>query len=165
MDFILWELCAILEGREVCFFAPGDGGIFAIDTSSILPFSPFGDNVLTGRSYQIFENLGKLYLLIANSWKLTLYELGNGSIYNTWFAQGGDLSRRNHLPISSLLSVKEEKHKSCFEISRGEVNLICEGRIYDVSGRRIFEGKGKFKERGIFFIKVEGKIFKVILQP
>jgi hypothetical protein len=158
-------ICAILEGKEVCFFAPGDGGIFAIDTSSILPFSPFGDNVLTGRSYQIFENLGKLYLLIANSWKLTLYELGSGSTYNTWFAQGGDLSRRNHLPISSLLSVKEEKHKNCFEISRGEVNLICKGRIYDVSGRRIFEGKGKFRERGIFFIKVEGKIFKVILQP
>ncbi len=158
-------MCAILEGKEVCFFAPGDGGFFAIDTSAnLLPFSPFGDNVLTGRAYQIFEHLGKLYLIVANSWRIALYELGNGSIYLTWFAQGGDLSRKNHLPISSLLSVKEDL-KSCVEISREYVLLSCNGRIYDILGRKVFEGRGKFKRNGIFFVKVENRLFKIILQP
>jgi len=158
-------LCAILEDKEVCFFAPGDGGIFAIDTSAtLLPFSPFGDNVLTGRSYQLFENSGRLYLIIANSWNLTLYELGNGSSYGTWFAQGGDLSRRNHLP-SLTTSIKEEKPKDCVEFSKREVFLICDGKIYDISGRKVFDGRGKFRRRGVFFVKVKDKIFKVILQP
>ncbi len=157
-------LCANLNGNETCLFGSGEGWIYAFDTlGNLQRFSPFEVGVLIGKSYQIFEKDGKIYLIVANSWSLKLYELGNGSTYNHWYAVNGSISRTNHLHTVVYTLSEERKRKDiCFKISKEGISLNCYGKIFDVSGRKVFEGKGVFGKTGVYFVKVGGKVFKVI---
>ncbi len=159
-------LSAFINGRETYIFAPGDGGFFTFDSlGKIVSNSPFGNNVLTGRSYQLFENGGKVYLLLANSWKITLYELGEGTIWGYWYYSGGDLSRRNYLNVGTVNVSEITDTKGCISVERDKVVMECEGVIYDVLGRRVFKRKGVFSKRGVFFVKVKDRVLKVLLKP
>ncbi|MEO0207280.1 MAG: C25 family cysteine peptidase [candidate division WOR-3 bacterium] len=158
-------LSAFINGKETYIFAPGDGGFFAFDSlGNIIPLSPFGNNVLTGRSYELFENGGKVYLLLANSWNITLYELGEGTISGYWYYSGGDLSRRNYLNVGTISVSEITDSKGCVFIERDKVVMECEGVIYDVLGRKVFKGKGVFSKRGAFFVKVKDRVLKVVLK-
>jgi len=101
---------------------------------------------------------------LANSWNITLYELGEGTISGYWYYSGGDLSRRNYLNVGTISVSEITDSKGCVFIERDKVVMECEGVIYDVLGRKVFKGKGVFSKRGAFFVKVKDRVLKVVLK-
>lgn len=160
-------LCAYIDSTETCFFGSAEGWIYAYDIyGNKIPYSPFDVGVWPGKSYQLFERSGKIYLVLADSWEVKLYELGKGTTSGYWYAPDGNIARTNYLDRGAVNVYESRKlPKPCFKVMKEGVNLLCGGEIYDISGRRVFKGKGLFKRRGVFFIKVGKFVKKVIIHP
>jgi len=62
------------------------------------------------------------------------------------------------------LSWAEGNDKNMESLYRGYIQLEEFGRIYDIRGKKVAEGKGKISlRRGIYFIRTGGRTYKVIL--
>jgi len=61
---------------------------------------------------------------------------------------------------TSLLSYRDE-----ILISKGYIDLSEFGRVYDITGKKVAEGKGKiYLKRGIYFVQSGGRKYKVIVR-
>ncbi len=56
-------------------------------------------------------------------------------------------------------------HRDEILISKGYVDLFEFGRIYDVKGKKVAEGKGKiYLKKGVYFVQIGGRKYKVIVR-
>jgi hypothetical protein len=50
-------------------------------------------------------------------------------------------------------------------ISKGYIDLSEFGRIYDITGKKVAEGKGKiYLKKGVYFVQIGGRKYKVIVR-
>ena len=69
--------------------------------------------------------------------------------------------------LSEITGVYETNKENIanLEVSNRGLILKNSGRVYSLSGRLVFEGKGRVNlPEGIYFVKVKGKVFKVIVR-
>jgi hypothetical protein len=50
-------------------------------------------------------------------------------------------------------------------ISKGYIDLSEFGRIYDITGKKVAEGKGKiYLKKGVYFVQIGGRKYKIIVR-
>ncbi len=56
-------------------------------------------------------------------------------------------------------------HRDEILISKGYIDLSEFGRIYDIKGKKVAEGKGKiYLKKGVYFVQIGGRKYKVIVR-